>query len=115
MSEQDDELIANLQYEAGMYQSLYEHACKQRKQTHKASLAESLLNVAVGYGVALASQIVVFPWFGISIPLSSNLAIGLIFTAVSIVRSFAVRRLFEAMRVYPLKKTQRPAGAIFDR
>ena len=72
---------------------------EQRKQTRKASLAESLMNVAFGYGIALASQIVVFPWFGISIPLSSNIAIGLIFTAVSIGRSFALRRLFEAMRV----------------
>lgn len=35
------------------------------KQTKKASFIESLLNVAIGYGVALASQILVFPWFGI--------------------------------------------------
>jgi len=69
------------------------------KQTRKASLVESLLNVAIGYGVALASQLIVFPWFGINIPLSSNVAIGLIFTVISIGRSFAIRRLFEAMRV----------------
>lgn len=69
------------------------------KQTRKASLVESLLNVAIGYGVALASQIIVFPWFGINIPLSSNIAIGVIFTVISIGRSFAIRRLFEAMRV----------------
>jgi hypothetical protein len=94
-----EERIAELQYEAGMYQSLYEHASKQRKQTRKASLAESLMNVAFGYGIALASQIVVFPWFGINIPLSSNIAIGLIFTAVALARQFALRRLFEALRV----------------
>jgi hypothetical protein len=69
------------------------------KQTRKASLVESFLNVAIGYGIALASQIIVFPWFGINIPLSSNIAIGVIFTVVSIGRSFAIRRLFEAMRV----------------
>jgi hypothetical protein len=72
---------------------------EQRKQTRKASLAESLMNVAIGYGIALASQIIAFPWFGINIPLSSNIAIGLIFTVVSIVRSFALRRLFEFLRV----------------
>jgi hypothetical protein len=71
----------------------------QRKQTRKGSLAESLMNVVIGYGTALTAQIIVFPWFGINIPLSSNIAIGLIFTAVSIARSFALRRLFEAMRV----------------
>jgi hypothetical protein len=70
------------------------------KQTRAASLAESLMNVGVGYGLSVATTAVVLPWlFGINIPLSSNLAIGLIFTAVSIGRSFAVRRLFEALRV----------------
>ena len=71
----------------------------QVKQTRKASLAEALLNVAIGYGVALLSQIIVFPWFGIRIGLAENVAIGLIFTVISIVRSFALRRFFEALRV----------------
>lgn len=69
------------------------------KQTKKASLVESLLNVAIGYGVALSAQIIVFPWFGINIPLASNIAIGVIFTIVSIARSFALRRVFEALRM----------------
>lgn len=71
----------------------------QIKQTRKASLAEAVLNVAIGYGVALLSQIIVFPWFGIRIGLAENVAIGLIFTVISIVRSFALRRFFEALRV----------------
>lgn len=71
----------------------------QVKQTRKASLAEALLNVAIGYGIALLSQIIVFPWFGIRIGLAENIAIGLIFTVISIVRSFALRRFFEALRV----------------
>lgn len=71
----------------------------QRKQTRRASLIETLLNTALGYGIALAAQIIVFPWFGIHIPLSSNIAIGMIFTVVSIARGFVLRRLFEALRV----------------
>lgn len=71
----------------------------QRKQTRKASLVETLLNTSLGYGVALAAQIIVFPWFGINIPLSSNIAIGVIFTVVSIARGFILRRAFEALRV----------------
>lgn len=69
------------------------------KQTKRASFAESLLNVAIGYGVVLISQIVVFPWFGIHVSVSANVAIGGVFTIISIVRSFAVRRLFEHLRV----------------
>lgn len=63
------------------------------------SLAESLLNVAIGYGVAVLTQIVVFPWFGIEVDLSTNLGIGAVFTVVSILRSYWVRRFFNWLHV----------------
>ena len=63
-------------------------------QTKSQSLVESCINVAIGYGVAMLSQILVFPLFGIHITMSSNLAIGGIFTVISIARSYAVRRVF---------------------
>lgn len=46
------------------------------------SLVESLANVAVGYGVAVVTQIVVFPLFGLSTTLAENMAMGAIFTGV---------------------------------
>ncbi len=70
------------------------------KQTRLASLIESLANVFVGYGVAVVSQIIVFPFFGLYTPLKENLEIGLIFTIVSIIRSFTLRRAFEFLRVH---------------
>ncbi len=63
-------------------------------QTKTQSMIESLINVAIGYGVALLAQIAVFPLFGIRIPMSDNILIGAIFTVISIARSYAVRRLF---------------------
>lgn len=63
-------------------------------QSQKHSLIESLANVAVGYGIALASQLLIFPLFGIHISLQDNIVIGLLFTVVSIARSYALRRLF---------------------
>ena len=69
------------------------------KQSRLMSLVESLANVLVGYGVAVATQMLVFPLFGLAVTISENLLIGLIFTAVSIVRSYALRRGFEALRV----------------
>ena len=69
------------------------------KQTRKASLAETLLSTAIGYIIAVTTQAIVFPWFGLHASLSSNLLIGVIFTIVSIARGFAVRRLFEHLRV----------------
>ena len=69
------------------------------KQSRLMSLVESLANVLVGYGVAVATQILVFPLFGLVVTITENLMIGLIFTAVSIVRSYALRRGFETLRV----------------
>jgi hypothetical protein len=69
------------------------------KQSRLMSLVESLANVLVGYGVAVATQMAVFPLFGVAVSITENLVIGLIFTAVSIVRSYALRRGFEALRV----------------
>ena len=67
-------------------------------QTRKGSLTEALVNVLIGYGVALASQLIIFPLYGIRLPLASNVAIGLWFTAISIARSYCLRRLFNAWR-----------------
>jgi len=69
------------------------------KQSRLMSLVESLVNVLVGYGVAVATQMAVFPMFGLAVTISENLLIGLIFTVVSIVRSYTLRRGFEALRV----------------
>lgn len=62
------------------------------------SAFEAVANVAIGYGVAIATQIVVFPWFGMTPSLRQNLGIGAIFTVVSLVRSYVLRRLFNAVR-----------------
>ena len=63
------------------------------------SLIESITNVAVGYGLAVATQVVVFPLFGLEVTLAQNLLIGTLFTGTSVARSYALRRIFEAMRV----------------
>jgi hypothetical protein len=69
------------------------------KQSRLMSLVESLANVLVGYGVAVLTQVVVFPLFGLAVTIVENLLIGLVFTGVSIIRSYALRRSFEALRV----------------
>jgi hypothetical protein len=63
-------------------------------QSRRLSLLEAIANVAVGYALAVVTQVVVFPWFGLHASLSKNLALGVIFTAISLIRSYALRRLF---------------------
>jgi hypothetical protein len=67
-------------------------------QSRALSALEAVANVAIGYGVAVAAQAAVFPLFGVHLPLSDNLAIGALFTVVSLVRSYALRRMFERLR-----------------
>ena len=63
-------------------------------QTKKQSLKESVVNVAVGYAVALISQVVVFPIVGIQATINQNLTVGLYFTIISLIRSYLIRRYF---------------------
>jgi len=70
------------------------------KQSRVMSLVEAVVNVVVGYGVAVATQMLVFPLFGLQTTLAQNLKMGAIFTVVSIARSFALRRVFEAIRMH---------------
>lgn len=66
-------------------------------QSRLHSVVESVANVAVGYGVAVATQVAVFPLFGVNLPLGDNLTIGVVFTVVSLARSYALRRLFNRL------------------
>ena len=66
-------------------------------QTQKGSMMEAGVNVCIGYGVAVASQMVVFPLLGIAVDAETNFIIGLIFTGISLVRSYLLRRLFTTM------------------
>ncbi len=65
-------------------------------QTRGHSAYESATNIAIGYVVALASQLAVFPLFDIDVSLSDNLAIGAYFTVISLIRSYCVRRWWNA-------------------
>ena len=63
-------------------------------QSRWMSLVESSANVVVGYGLAVLTQILVFPIFGLQASVGENLLIGGVFTVISVIRSFALRRLF---------------------
>ena len=68
-------------------------------QSKRASLTEACINVGVGYGIACSAQIIIFPWFGIHIPVSDHMLIGGFFTVVSVGRSYLLRRIFNWIHV----------------
>ena len=68
-------------------------------QSRWMSLVESAINIVVGYCLAVLTQVLVFPMFGLSLSLGENLGIGAVFTAISLARSFVLRRIFNGLSV----------------
>jgi len=68
------------------------------QQSRRASLIEAVTNTIVGYALAVATQFAVFPLFGLQVGVIENLGLGLIFTVVSVLRGYALRRVFEHWR-----------------
>ena len=62
------------------------------------SAVEAVANVAIGYVVAVAANAVVLPMFGLHPTALDSLAIGALFTAISLARSYVLRRLFNRIR-----------------
>jgi hypothetical protein len=67
-------------------------------QSRRLSLLEAVTNVVVGYALAVLTQLIVFPCFGLTVSLQDNLAIGAAFVGVSLIRGYALRRVFERWR-----------------
>lgn len=65
-------------------------------QSKLESFVETCINTAIGYVIALISQLLVFPLVGINVPFSTNLEIGAWFTVISVLRGYVVRRWFNA-------------------
>lgn len=69
------------------------------KQSKLMSWLETCLNTGIGFAIAITAQVLVFPLFGFNPPLATNFKIALIFTVVSIVRGYVLRRAFEALHI----------------
>ena len=65
-------------------------------QSKLESLAEVGVNVVIGWVIGLTAQVFFFPLIGIEATLSQNFISSIFFTVISIVRSYVVRRLFNA-------------------
>ena len=66
-------------------------------QSRTMSAAESVANVVIGYTIALATQVVVFNALAIPVSFGQNLWIGAVFTVVSLIRSYLLRRFFNRL------------------
>jgi hypothetical protein len=65
-------------------------------QTKLGSLYEAVFNVLIGFAINFVANLYVLPLFGFNVTLTQNLAIGAIFTVISVARSYLIRRYFNA-------------------
>lgn len=72
-------------------------------QSKIGSFIESLINILIGFGIALGSQMIIFPMYGVHIPIHDNIMITLWFTIISIVRSYTLRRAFNRLTTWRIK------------
>jgi len=67
---------------------------KVNRQSRRRSATEAIMNVIIGYMVAVFANLTVLPAFGYNVTLSDGAAIGLAFTIISLIRSYVIRRVF---------------------
>ena len=72
------------------------------RQSKLMSLLEAIIGTTLGFLVALLTQLIVFPLYNIEVSIVQNLEISSIFTFVSLVRVYVVRRIFNRI---PPKET----------
>ncbi len=61
------------------------------------SFVEAITNIVVGYGLAVLTQIIVFPLFGLHASLGENFLLAALFTCISLIRGYTLRRVFNSV------------------
>ena len=65
-------------------------------QSKKQSLIESLTSTTIGIIIGIVLNLTILPIFGYPVSLSDSLWISVIFTVISIIRSYIIRRWFNS-------------------
>lgn len=65
-------------------------------QTRLQSFIEACINVLIGFAINMLANFVILPLIGFAITVGQNLFIGVLYTIVSVARSYAIRRWFNA-------------------
>lgn len=68
-------------------------------QSRRASMVEAVMNVVIGYGINFIANLLVLPLFGFDVSPAQAAGMGIIFTFISIGRSYLLRRVFNSIMV----------------
>jgi hypothetical protein len=68
-------------------------------QTKLGSIAEAAANIAVGFTINYCANMAILPLFGFhALTAGKNFEIGLLYTLISLARSYVLRRWFNGLR-----------------
>ncbi len=67
-------------------------------QTRTGSIIEAVVNTVVGFAINFTANMLIFPLFGLHISPGANALMGCLYTVISIVRSYILRRTFNKIR-----------------
>lgn len=65
-------------------------------QSRLSSFIEAWFNVAIGFAINFIANLTILPLIGFHISVSQNLFIGVLYTLISVIRSYTIRRWFNA-------------------
>jgi len=63
-------------------------------QTRLGSFIEAWINVAIGFAINFCANLLILPLIGFHISVGQNLFIGVLYTVISVARSYVIRRWF---------------------
>lgn len=69
-------------------------------QTRRESFVEAATNTTIAAYVALAGQLLIYPLYDIDITIWSNIQLTTIFTVLSVLRNYLVRRFFNKRQAH---------------
>ncbi len=65
-------------------------------QSRLSSFIEAVINIIIGFAINFTANALVFPLFGWQISVADNLLLGAVYTLISLIRSYSIRRWFNA-------------------
>ena len=65
-------------------------------QSRLGSFIEAMINIIIGFSINFSANALIFPLFGWQISPSDNFLLGAIYTVISLIRSYTIRRWFNA-------------------
>ena len=75
-------------------------------QTRLGSFIEAWANIGIGFSLNFVANLIVLPLFGFDVKPSQAFGMGVIFTFISLARSYIIRRYFNGLHFFHAKPTE---------